>query len=82
MSAFGGTADRARLLLARPNKIRYFLQSIFPANRAGKIMGRPVRDDFGSGRFGVDKTAQRRARGRVRSLRCQYRGSGRAVSRR
>jgi hypothetical protein len=61
MSAFGGTADRARLLLARPNKIRYFLQSIFPANRAGKIMGRPVRDDFGSGRFGVDKTAQRRA---------------------
>ena len=31
MSAFGGTAYRARLLLARPNKIRHFLQSIFPA---------------------------------------------------
>ena len=36
-----GTADRVRLLLANPNKIRRFLQSVVPANRAGTTMGRP-----------------------------------------
>ena len=43
MSAFGGTADRAAASPRPPNKIRQFLQSIFPASRPGKIMGRPVR---------------------------------------
>src|SRR5437660_7687345 len=42
MSAFGGTADRARLILAYPTKIRHFFQSIFPATTPGKTMGRPV----------------------------------------
>jgi hypothetical protein len=50
MSAFGGTADRAQLLRARLNKIRHFLQSIFPASGAGKTMGRPVRGGFGPSR--------------------------------
>jgi hypothetical protein len=36
-----GTADRGRLLPVCSNKIRHFLQSIFPASRAGKTMGRP-----------------------------------------
>src|SRR4029453_15978083 len=43
MAAFGGTADRAAASPRPPNKIRQFLQSIFPASRPGKIMGRPVR---------------------------------------
>jgi hypothetical protein len=34
-----------RLLLNRANKISHFLQSIFPATRAGKIMGRPVKGE-------------------------------------
>ena len=42
MSAFGGTADWVRFSFNKPNKIRHFLQSIFPATRAGKTMGRPV----------------------------------------
>ena len=41
MSAFGSTADRPRLLLGNPNKIRHFLQSVVPVNRAGTTMGRP-----------------------------------------
>ena len=30
-----------RLLLGNPNKIRHFLQSVVPVNRAGTTMGRP-----------------------------------------
>ena len=41
MSAFGGTADRAQLLRIRLNKIRHFLQSIFPASAACKGWLRP-----------------------------------------
>lgn len=63
MSAFGGTADRTRLLRARANKIRHFLKSIFPA----RPLGRPWEDPYGSGRVAVDKAAQRRrpSRGRL-----------------
>jgi hypothetical protein len=52
MSAFGGKADRARLILAYPNKIRHFLQSIFPATPAGKTMGRRKRLPFSNKKAG------------------------------
>jgi hypothetical protein len=43
-----------RLPFTNPNKTRHFLQSIFPATEAGKIMGRPVRGEFN----GPDRVAR------------------------
>ena len=51
--------DEGSIPFTRSNKIRHFLQSIFPATPAGKTMGRSVWGELGSGRVGVDKAAQR-----------------------
>ena len=46
MSAFGGKADRTRLLRARANKIRHFLKKYLPS--------KPCWEDYGKTRGGLN----------------------------
>ena len=46
MSAFGGKADRARLLLARPNKIRHLFAKYLPSKSRWEDHGKTQNGNF------------------------------------